>query len=342
MGKNDINQVNGGDEPFVSVLTPVYNGAKYLDECIQSVLNQTYENWEYVIVNNQSTDGSLDIIEKYAKQDSRIRVHNNEEFLPQMQNLNHSFRQISPHSKYCKVVHADDWLFPDCITKMVEVNEKYPTIGIVSAYRLEDNKVTLDGLPYPSHFNSGKKIARDHLLNGISYFGAPSALLIRSDLIRKREKFYEESHLATDTTACIDVLRESDFGFVHQVLTYCRRHDMSITNTEVKGNYSFMHARLFCLLMYGPFFLEEKELNRTLTHKLNKFYILLARNLFRTRSFTEFKRQRKILRLLEMKFETGKFFKNFLRESVMQFFKIFGIQFKRAKKNEVFHHYTHI
>jgi len=329
-------------EPFVSILTPVYNGGKYLEECIQSVLNQTYSNWEYVIVNNQSTDNSLEIAEKYAKQDSRIRVHNNEEFLPQMQNLNHAFRQISPESKYCKVVHADDWLFPDCITKMVALNEEYPTVGIVSAYRLDNNKVNLDGLPYPSHFNSGKEIARDHLLNGVSYFGAPSALLIRSDLIRKREKFYEESHLATDTTACIDLLRESDFGFVHQVLTFCRRHEMSMTNTEAKENYSFMHARLFCLLMYGPSFLEEKELNRTVTHKLNKFYILLARNLFRTRSITEFERQREILRHLEMKFETAMFIKNFIRESAMQFLNIFGIKFKREKNNEVFHHNSHI
>ncbi len=329
-------------EPFVSVVTPVYNGAEYLEECIQSVLNQTYSNWEYVIVDNQSTDGSLDIIKKYAAQDNRIRVHENEEFLPQMQNLNHAFRQISPDSKYCKVVHADDWLFPECITKMVELNEKHPSVGIVSAYRLDENEVNLDGLPYPSNCTSGKEIARKHLLQGTSYFGSPSALLVRSDLIRKREKFYEESHLATDTTACIDLLRESDFGFVHQVLTFCRRHEMSMTNNGARENYSFMHARLSCLLTYGPFFLDEKEFNRTVTYKINKFYILLARNLFRTRSITEFKRQLEILRSLDVKFETGRFLKKFIRESGLQVFKVLGIQLKRRSKNEVFHHNTHI
>ncbi|MEL7834377.1 glycosyltransferase family 2 protein [Fodinibius sp. Rm-B-1B1-1] len=317
-------------EPFVSVLTPVYNGAKYLEECIQSVLNQTYSNWEYVIVDNQSTDGSLDIIKKYVEQDSRIRVHSNEEFLPQMENLNHAFRQISPKSKYCKVVHADDWLFPECIAKMVELGEAHPSVGIVSAYRLDETVVNLDGLPYPSHVNEGKEVARRYLKHGTSQFGSPSSLLLRSDLIRKRDKVYEDSLLATDTTACIDLLQESDFGFVHEVLTFTRRHDMSISNTEAKENNAFIHARLFCLLTYGPIFLSEEEYKKSFTFQVNKYYILLARNLFETKSIEEFNRQREILDHLELEFETGRFLKNVMREMVLQLFSIFGLKLEKA------------
>ena len=61
------------DVPLVSVLTPVYNCEKYLRTCIESVLAQTYTNWEYVIVNNCSTDGTLAIAQEYAAADSRIR-----------------------------------------------------------------------------------------------------------------------------------------------------------------------------------------------------------------------------------------------------------------------------
>ena len=61
-------------QPLVSVVTPVYNEEKNLAECIESVLAQTYPNWEYVIVNNCSTDRSLQIAESYAAQDKRIRV----------------------------------------------------------------------------------------------------------------------------------------------------------------------------------------------------------------------------------------------------------------------------
>src|SRR5699024_8600840 len=115
---------------------------------------------------------------------------------------------------------------------------EYPSVGIVSAYRLGSTAnrayVELDGLSYPSRFNSGKKIARKYLMNGTSFFGSPSSILIRSDLIRKRDKVYEESLFATDTAACIDILKESDFGFVHQVLTATRYHSTSITSTNAK------------------------------------------------------------------------------------------------------------
>src|SRR5713101_6628853 len=94
-------------QPLVSVVTPVYNGEKYLAECIESILAQTYQNWEYIIVNNCSTDGSPAIAQAYAKKDARIRIHNNHEFVGMIQNHNIAFRQIALESKYCKMVHAD-------------------------------------------------------------------------------------------------------------------------------------------------------------------------------------------------------------------------------------------
>ena len=79
--------------PLVSIVTPVYNGESYLAECIESVCAQTYSNWEYVIVDNRSTDRTREIAENYAGKDPRIRVHVNETFLPLMQNWNHALRE---------------------------------------------------------------------------------------------------------------------------------------------------------------------------------------------------------------------------------------------------------
>ena len=67
--------------PLVSVVTPVYNGAAFVSECIESVLAQTYENWEYVIVDNCSTDGTAEIAAGYASSDPRIRLVANDRFL---------------------------------------------------------------------------------------------------------------------------------------------------------------------------------------------------------------------------------------------------------------------
>src|SRR6185369_12742705 len=120
--------MNTASQPFVSIVTPVYNGAEYLSECIESILGQTYQNWEYTIVDNCSTDGSSEIACRYAAGDSRIRVHKNQQFLQAIPNHNAALRQISPASKYCKMVFADDWIFPECLEKMVAIAEDHPSV----------------------------------------------------------------------------------------------------------------------------------------------------------------------------------------------------------------------
>ncbi len=122
--------------PLVSIVTPVYNGETYLTECIESVLSQTYQNWEYIILNNNSRDRTLEIAEEYRRRDSRIRIYSNDTLLPIIANHNKAFSLISAESKYCKVVSADDWLFPECLQRMVGLAEENPSVGIVGAYQL--------------------------------------------------------------------------------------------------------------------------------------------------------------------------------------------------------------
>lgn len=62
-------------EPSVSILIPVYNAEKYLEQCLDSCINQTYKNIEIVCVNDGSTDSSTEILNKYARKDSRVKVY---------------------------------------------------------------------------------------------------------------------------------------------------------------------------------------------------------------------------------------------------------------------------
>lgn len=66
------------NEHLVSVITPAYNCAEHIEECIESVLNQTYQNWEMIIVNDKSTDNTQSIVESYVKKDPRIKLFNQE------------------------------------------------------------------------------------------------------------------------------------------------------------------------------------------------------------------------------------------------------------------------
>lgn len=70
-------KLNFPDE-LVSVITPAYNCEKYIDECINSVINQTYTKWEMIIVNDRSTDNTKSIVEEYVKKDGRIKLYNKE------------------------------------------------------------------------------------------------------------------------------------------------------------------------------------------------------------------------------------------------------------------------
>lgn len=280
-------------QPLVSVVTPVYNGERYLEECIESVLVQTYENWEYVIVNNYSTDRSLEISRSYAQKDRRIRIHNNSDFLSLMKNHNHALRQISAESKYCKVVHADDWLFPECIMQMVKVAEANPSVGVVASYMIQGSRVVCDKLPcppvsdrlqFPITTMSGREICHFDILNeGPSILGSPTTLLIRADLIRNRKAFYDEAHLYADRIATYEALQHSDFGFVHHVLSYMREHDEQVMSFMRRVN-AWMSCRLYILTNYGPVFLKTDEYEKLLRQKLKDYYKFLGKTVYHRRS----------------------------------------------------------
>jgi glycosyltransferase involved in cell wall biosynthesis len=246
------------EHPLVSFVTPFYNTEKYLAECIESVLAQSYPNWEYLLVNNCSTDGSLEIAQRYAAGDKRIRLTTNLEFLGQLKNYNHALKQISPYARFVKIVQADDWIFPECTQEMVNVALADPDIAIVSAYSIVDHWVNGSGLPYPSPVTPGEAALRVYLRDGRSVLQTPTSLLYRADLIRERDAFFPEESLLPDLEVCFPLLMGRKLGFVHQVLTYAREDDESISARILEFNPWPLH-RLILMRKYGPQLLGSKE-----------------------------------------------------------------------------------
>lgn len=284
--------------PLVSVVTPVYNGAKYLAECVESVLAQTYGNFEYIILNNNSTDGTLKIAEEYAVADRRVRVQSNDTLLPIIANHNHAFSLISSASKYCKVVSADDWILPHCLEQMVALAEQHPTIGVIGSYQLSGGGETwylrTDGLPYQKSFIPGREICRAHLLTKLDVFGNPTSNMYRSDLVRREKEFYPNQTAEADISAIYKTLRDSDFGFVHQVLSYERLHEVRITTTSENLN-AYLSSELGDLLEYGPYYLTKEELEHRLDEMLDNYYDFLAISAVNLRKATFWKFHKKRL-----------------------------------------------
>ena len=299
------------NHPLVSIVTPVYNGEAYLAECIESVLAQTYPLWDYTIVNNCSTDGTLEIAQKYAALDSRIRIHNNSTFVAAIENHNVAFRMISPESRYAKAVFADDWIFPECIGSMVSLAEAHPSAGVVGAYGLRRNRVIWNGLAYPDAVVSGRDICRLRFLENIYVFGGPTSHLVRSDLARRHDPLYDPTNIHADTEMCIRLMRESDFGFVHQVLTYTRDRSGSLTSAA-EHFHTLITGELYDLVRYGREFLTPEEFGPCLDRHLWSYYHLLATGMLQGREPAFWDHQRRELAKMGLAMEQSRLAKALL------------------------------
>jgi glycosyltransferase involved in cell wall biosynthesis len=116
-------------KPEVSVILPVYNGGKFLDETINAVLNQTFRNFEFIIINDKSTDNSLNILKKYAKKDKRIVVLNNKKNMHCLYSRNRAARIAK--GKYIAILDADDVCLPERLEIQLNYLEKHPDIFMI-------------------------------------------------------------------------------------------------------------------------------------------------------------------------------------------------------------------
>lgn len=236
--------------PLISVVTPVYNTAAYLAECIESVLAQTYGDFEYVIVDNRSTDGSYDIAAGYAAGDARIRLFTNPEFLDQLANFNGALERTNPAAKYIKFALADDVLFPECLARMIAVAEQERSAGLIAAYYLHGEELAGAGVPRGRECMNGLDACRLMLAGGRYMLGSPTSVLYRADLLRQRRHGFTPGRLHADTELAYEILIEHDLGFVHQVLSFIRTDNASIS-TRVKDFRPHQLDRLIRVERYG-------------------------------------------------------------------------------------------
>jgi len=271
-----IDSSNVGDgapdhPPLVSVVTPVYNGAPYLAECIESVIGQSHQNWRYSIVDNCSTDQSIAIAERYARLDNRITVHRNHVHVGAVANHNIALRHVSDDSRYAKLLSADDWLYPEFLERLVAVAERYPSVGVVGALRINRTGVPHVGLPLGQSSFIGRETAKGFLQGELDGFWVPSGVLYRADLVRSREEFYPSAAMSADLEACLECLKTSDYGFVHQVLSFERIHDASLSHT-VRVQDTYLLDRIRILRDVGPSFMETQEIRARMEQMLDEYY----------------------------------------------------------------------
>lgn len=116
--------------PDISVIMSVYNGETYLEEAIESVINQTFQNWELIVINDCSTDRTAEILESFALRDERIKVHTNEVNLKLPSSLNKAISLSC--GKYIARMDADDICLPDRLEKQYKFMEERKDVALSS------------------------------------------------------------------------------------------------------------------------------------------------------------------------------------------------------------------
>lgn len=197
--------------PKISVVMSAYNAAAYLDEAVCSILDQTFRDFEFVIINNGSSDDTGSIVDKYYKLDGRIRVYYHEQhgLAPA---LNYGCRLA--RGQYIALMDADDISYPQRLEKQLEYIERHSEIGILGTWICKiDKSGAVTGIWRPP--------TNPKMLKWTHFFGvcvAGSAVLMRREIIEKLNFFRPDLLQSMDADLWLRASSITEFGNVPEIL----------------------------------------------------------------------------------------------------------------------------
>lgn len=250
-------------EKKISIVLPVYNGAEYLAESIESVIAQTYANWELIIVNDCSTDNTLAIANAYASKDARIMVFSNPINLKLPNTLNEGFKHAS--GEYFTWTSDDNKYKSDALCVMVESFERNPDVVMVYAdYTCIDcngGEVGLARNPEPKYLFTGNVIG--------------ACFLYTAEVAKLVGTYDANLFLAEDYDFWIRLYEIGKLLHLEDDLYYYRVHGKSLTETRksqvdeqtykvLEKNFQFAYAKSIENGLCNEFF--DHMLNRASAH----------------------------------------------------------------------------
>ncbi|RKO26743.1 glycosyltransferase family 2 protein [Pseudarthrobacter phenanthrenivorans] len=172
--------------PKVSVVIPAYNNVQYIAETLDSVLTQTYDDYEVVIADHSSSDGTMDVIELY-RDNPKLRILTP---TPTGGGAQANWNRVSSEARgtYIKLVCGDDIISPTALAEQVAAFEEHPTAVLVASQRDLVDSAGSDfikgrGLQGISGLVSGSEAVRATVVAGSNIFGEPACVLFRRDLL---------------------------------------------------------------------------------------------------------------------------------------------------------------
>lgn len=211
-------------QPYISVCIPVYNCEGYIGSTIESVLVQTFKNFELIILNNYSTDRTLDIIRQYN--DPRIRIIENETNIGAEGNWNKALSEA--RGKFIKILCADDLLYPNCLERQVAILENPSNKGVVLVCCGRDiidergNKILARNFKGHTGRFSGQYAVKKNIRAGTNLIGEPTAVLFRAEVLTKAGQFDISIPYVIDLDFWCRILLQGDIYIIPESLCVFR------------------------------------------------------------------------------------------------------------------------
>jgi glycosyltransferase involved in cell wall biosynthesis len=300
--------------PLVEIVVPVYNGARDLAECLDSLLAQTYASWRATVMDNRSTDGTAAIADDYARRDPRLAVVHWDEFVSQSENYNRALTRVSADAAYVKVLEADNWIAKDAIASAVALAESDPSIGVVSGYALMGRDILGHGVDARTSVFSGREVLERLLADQTYLFGTPTNLLFRASALREVSPWFQPIFY-DDADLCLRLLRRFRLGFVHQVLAFIRVDNRGVFSSF--AGFDFMPAfTYFAAQDYARELLEPGAAEAAIRRREAIYYGCLARAALGGRSRAYWDWNRKVQAARGDRIRRGPLAKALAREAV--------------------------
>ena len=214
------------NRPLVSIIVNCFNGEKYLNQCIQSIINQTYKNFEIIFWDNNSTDESQKIVSQFV--DKRIKVFKTNEKLDLGASRNKAIQKSL--GDLITFLDVDDWYLPEKINLQVKIFEKKKDVGLVFTNYYHYNEIS-----------KKKKISNCELLNNNitqnlldNYNIGILTVMIKRDLILKNQ-FNENYNFIEDFDLIFRLSFKTKFYFIKLPTSYYRYHKKNLSKVKLNN-----------------------------------------------------------------------------------------------------------
>jgi glycosyltransferase involved in cell wall biosynthesis len=248
-------------QPGVSVIMSVYNGQRYLEEAVDSILNQTFKNFEFIVIDDGSTDKTPETLRDYAQKDSRIKVITNSQNIGLTRSLNRGIKIA--RGEYIARMDADDISMPERLEKQISVFETHERIGcvgcnvlvvdkegeLIKKVRLPKTDVTLH-LRKRNCFVHGSLVFSRKALSAVGGYNPEMKLAQDYDLLLRLSKKYKTSYV----NDFLYKLRRNTKGlsckkFYSQVYYTALTKSLNLTNSSSVGKIVIVRDVLYSLLV---------------------------------------------------------------------------------------------